>query len=131
VACDQLNLEGTCAPIPAGAEDRHGVCQAQPAESCGLSGFCNGQGGCAKYGAGTVCRTPSCSDAQHFVPPSLCDGEGTCRHGTAVACSPSTCEAGACLGSCTADATCVPPQTCVAGTCGPKGRGQDCLSNAQ
>jgi hypothetical protein len=131
VACNQPEQLGTCAPVPAGGEDLHGVCKAESAESCGQSGFCNGQGGCAKHAAGTVCRPSSCTDPQHFVPPSLCDGDGTCQHGTALSCSPSTCAAGACLGSCTGDDTCVPPQSCVSGSCGPKGLGQDCVSGAQ
>ncbi len=131
VACNQAEQLGRCAPMPAGAADQHGVCVAEPVASCGLSGFCNGQGGCAKFSAGTVCRPASCSDPQSFLPASLCDGDGACRPGTAVSCAPSTCEAGACLGSCTRDETCVPPQTCVSGTCGPKGLGQDCLSSAQ
>jgi hypothetical protein len=131
VACDLAGLRGRCTPQAAGAEDRHGICRAEPRESCGMSGFCNGQGGCARYTAGTVCREPSCSDAQHFVPASLCDGDGLCRHGTALACNPSTCQGGACLNACTSDATCVPPETCVNGSCGPKGLGQDCLSNEQ
>jgi hypothetical protein len=131
VACDQPESPGQCAPVPAGSEDLHGVCRQEPTESCGQSGFCNGQGGCAKYTAGTVCRPASCLDKMRFVPAGVCDGDGTCTSGAPVACNPSTCEGGVCLASCTSDATCVPPQTCVDGSCGPKGLGQDCARPEQ
>ncbi len=131
VACDQPEHPGQCAPLPSGSEDLHGVCRKEAADSCGQSGFCNGQGGCALYAAGTVCRAASCVDRERFLPAGLCDGDGSCMTGTPVTCSPSTCDKGVCLSACTSDATCVPPQTCVDGSCGPKGLGQDCARGEQ
>ena len=56
VSCNQVGKMGECSPAAAGSPDPHGLCQAEPRASCGLSGTCNGQGGCAKYAAGTECR---------------------------------------------------------------------------
>ena len=131
VACNLTDREGECAPMPAGSEDRHGVCRRDSPETCGQSGICNGQGGCAKYALGTACRLSSCSGREQFVPASLCDGDGVCVHGTSLSCEPSTCEGGGCLASCTTSTQCVAPASCVSGSCGPKGIGQDCGTGDQ
>ena len=78
VSCNQSDQMGECVPVPAGGEDPHNVCRKDSPETCGQSGFCNGQGGCAKYAAGTTCELSSCDGREKFVPASLCDGEGTC-----------------------------------------------------
>ena len=112
VSCDQVDQVGVCSPVPAGGEDKHGVCRQDAPDSCGQSGYCNGQGGCAKYVAGTLCKLPTCEGKNEFVPASLCDGEGTCVAGIALTCFPSTCEAGACLSSCTSNDNCMAPNSC-------------------
>ena len=38
---------------------------------------------------------------------------------------------GACLSSCTGNDKCMAPNSCVDGSCGPKGIGQDCMGNTQ
>ena len=76
--------DGVCAPVQAGAPDPHGVCLNELPASCGQTGACNGQGGCARHLAGTVCRPPSCQGRDAFVPASLCDGDGTCVVGMGV-----------------------------------------------
>jgi hypothetical protein len=131
VSCNQPEMMGECAPVPAGSEDLHGICRKDSPATCGQSGFCNGQGGCAKFSAGTVCALSACEGRDKFVPSSLCDGEGTCVKGVALSCAPSTCEAGACLNSCTGNDKCMAPNSCVNGSCGPKGLGQDCTANTQ
>ncbi len=131
VSCNQPDQMGECAPVPAGSEDMHGVCRKDSPETCGQSGYCNGQGGCAKFAAGTVCVLSTCDTKARFIPASLCDGEGTCVKGVALSCAPSTCEAGACLSSCTGNDKCMAPSSCVNGSCGPKGIGQDCTAGTQ
>ena len=116
--------------MPAGAQDRRGVCRQDAPESCGQSGFCNGLGGCAKYAAGFVCRSPRC-EGNNQLPASLCDGEGTCIPGGAIACAPSICEANACRSACDSDAQCVSPNRCVDGSCGEKGLGQSCGASTE
>jgi hypothetical protein len=36
------------------------MCTDMGAASCGTSGSCDGNGGCAKYDSGTICKAPSC-----------------------------------------------------------------------
>jgi hypothetical protein len=131
VSCNQPEQSGECVPVPAGGEDAHDVCRRDSPETCGQSGYCNGRGGCAKYSAGTTCRFSSCGGREKFVPASLCDGEGTCVRGVEVSCFPSTCVGGACLSSCVDSTECMAPSSCQAGSCGPKGIGQDCTDDNQ
>jgi hypothetical protein len=128
VACDLATRRGECSPVPAGAEDKHGVCRRDPADSCGQTGSCNGQGGCAKYAAGSQCRPPSCESMGRVIPASQCDGNGTCVHAEGIACDPSICEGGACRGGCDSDTQCLAPSRCTNGSCGQKGLGQACAS---
>jgi hypothetical protein len=67
-------LPGTCTSIPAGQQDLHGGCTANPA-SC-VAGTCDGAGACAPSGQGTVCST-SCMNGA--------DGDGQYLSTTYVA----------------------------------------------
>jgi hypothetical protein len=126
VSCNQPDRTGECIPVPAGQMDPHEVCRRDTEESCGLSGFCNGQGGCARYASGTACGVATCSGPRTFVPEGECDGEGLCIEGQAIDCTPFTCEANDCRSSCLTDTDCVPPSVCAAGQCGLRGKGQSC-----
>jgi len=126
VSCGLPEFRGECHPVPAGIIDPHGVCRLDPPESCGESGYCNGQGGCAKYAVGTVCALGACAGPAQFVPPSACDGAGSCIAGVAISCAPSICDGDTCRESCTMDEHCAPGNACVNGTCGPRGDGRDC-----
>jgi hypothetical protein len=114
-----------CSPAAAGRPDPHGVCPTEAAETCGKTGLCNGQGGCAEYPVGSVCRPASCTGAT-LSPASVCDESHTCVPGAAISCAPFQCAEGICRGSCESDDQCLTPATCTAGTCGPKGIGQTC-----
>ena len=61
-----------------------------------------------------------------FMPPSVCDGQGTCEGGSPISCAPFLCKDGACQGTCTSAADCVPPNSCQGQSCGKKGLGQAC-----
>jgi hypothetical protein len=133
-SCTSCNLAedpGECLPVPAGNPDPRQKCREDAPQTCGQSGLCNGQGGCAKHGPGTICKLGTCESKDRFLPASTCDGEGACVAGAAVLCAPSMCEDGKCTGACTSNMQCVAPATCAQGSCGPRGNGQDCASNDQ
>jgi hypothetical protein len=131
VSCNQPERTGECVPVPAGQRDPRETCRKEPEETCGQSGFCNGQGGCAKYAPGTACGIAVCAGPRTFVPAGECDGDGLCVKGMALECTPFTCEGASCRSSCVADADCVPPHICADGRCGLRGKGQACTANDQ
>jgi hypothetical protein len=131
VSCNQPDRTGECIPVPAGQKDPRDSCRAEPQESCGLSGFCNGQAGCAKYAPGTTCGNSTCSGPRTFVPAGECDGDGVCIKGAPVECSPFTCDVGTCRSSCVVDLDCVTPHVCIAGRCGLRGKGQACTTGPE
>ena len=66
--------DGTCGDI-ASNNDPDNECTDEGASSCGDTGACDGAGACAKYSAGTVCRSSA----------DLCDQDETCP-GNGAAC---------------------------------------------
>jgi hypothetical protein len=54
--CNLPGAAGSCKPVLAGAPEPHGLCTVQPVSTCGLNGTCNGNGACASYPNGTLCR---------------------------------------------------------------------------
>jgi hypothetical protein len=129
-SCNQVGKMGACSPTAAGSPDPHGVCKSEPRAGCGMSGTCNGQGGCAKYAAGTECRPGSCSGGSE-IPMSVCDGAGTCVLGAPVACAPFVCAQNACKGSCASNADCTGGNLCLEGSCGKKQNGQSCRAGSE
>jgi hypothetical protein len=130
VSCAAVGSKGECVPVPAGHEDPHKQCLEEPLSTCGMSGVCNGQGGCASYAAGTVCKPGACSGAS-YTPPSVCNGLGLCEPGAPISCAPFTCADGACKGSCKSNSDCTPPSSCQGDSCGKKGLGQACAATAE
>jgi hypothetical protein len=130
VSCKLPDREGECVSVPAGQPDVHNVCRKDAPESCGQSGLCNGQGGCAKYSAGSPCSAGSCDGTRMLVPASECDGEGNCMKGTAIDCAPFLCDGTACSPNCTDNSQCIAPAQCQGGSCGKKGNGQKCAGAA-
>src|SRR6185369_882869 len=128
VTCNQPGKMGQCLPVIAGAPDPHEACKPEAPDSCGLSGRCNGAGGCAKHPAGTICKEGSCSGGAQ-VTASVCDGNGSCRAGSSVSCAPFTCAGSICSDSCTRDADCVAGNVCVEGSCGKKQNGRVCKAD--
>ena len=92
-SCAVSGLEGTCSDVPPGGVDPTGSCVDQGAASCGQSGRCNGTGGCALYGAATVCAT-SCGSDGVTLNATYCDGAGTCGPATSPTTCPNICTAG-------------------------------------
>jgi hypothetical protein len=131
LACNQPEMMGECSPVGAGVDDPHMICRTDAPDTCGQSGVCNGQGGCAKYPADTICKLGLCDAAGQFVPPGTCDGDGTCTAGVAISCSPSLCVGSECVRICTGDDQCVAGKSCIAGSCGKFGPGQTCDKNEE
>lgn len=130
LSCNQPEKMGECAPVAQDQPDPHGVCKDNGATSCGTSGVCDGKGGCAKYGAGTVCRAQRCEGANQ-VSPSTCDGMGECKPGAQVSCPPYTCSGNACVRTCMNNSQCTGGNVCINGSCGKRGLGQKCDSNTE
>jgi hypothetical protein len=136
VSCNQAGKAGECRTVASGQPDPHARCRVDPPDSCGENGLCNGQGGCTKHEAGTVCKAAGCSDGRTLKAASACDGNGQCIAGVGLDCAPWTCSEGICKLSCTDDTQCTPPARCrVEGGCGKFplgskcGKNDDCLSN--
>ncbi|MBN2496155.1 MAG: hypothetical protein JXR96_16300 [Deltaproteobacteria bacterium] len=112
--------DATCRLVPAG-EDPTGDCAAEPVASCGLSGLCDGGGGCGLYAAGTVCDPATCIDGV-LRPADLCDGAGACIDGGGpLDCAPYACESdSACRIDCEQDGHCLAGSFCDGdGLCQP------------
>jgi hypothetical protein len=95
------------------------MCAAQAVSTCGLNGFCDGNGGCQKFATGTTCASATCNGS-FVVGASTCSTSGVC---TAPApnpqCSPFQCSGGACKTTCTGNGDCVSPNVCTGGICAP------------
>lgn len=134
-SCAQVGSLGTCRPVPSGVKDPRGMCQDQGAMTCGTSGSCDGDGGCARYAAGTVCRPSSCTSPALQLAASRCDGAGTCVPGGELACAPFGCSSadGTCNSTCTRSEDCAPGIVCMldVSSCGRKGIGQPCTANGE
>jgi hypothetical protein len=130
-ACNVTGQAGTCANVPLGTTDPRGVCATQAASTCGTDGKCDGAGACRRHPAGTVCLAGTCS-SNVATPASTCNGNGTCVAPTStINCGAYVCSAGICPSSCTSDAQCVSPNTCVGGICQKKPQGAACASAPQ
>ncbi len=129
-SCALSTSLGTCASVPLGASDPHGVCLDQHATSCGTDGTCDGAGGCHKYPTGTECGAEACS-AGVYTPTSTCDANGNCRAPDAVACAPYLCNGARCYTACGNDSACAAGKSCVQGSCGLKPNGAFCSGAAE
>jgi hypothetical protein len=131
LSCGLPDARGECSPVGEGLEDPHQRCRRDAPETCGLTGLCDGEGGCARYPAETVCQLARCVDEGQLLPPGSCDGAGTCVRGLPISCAPSRCLGGACTRTCTADSQCAAGSSCTGGSCGKSGPGQSCTTSGE
>ncbi len=130
LTCNDPSSLGACAPVKSGVKDPRLLCVTDNASTCGFSGLCNGQGGCSRYDASTVCQVASCAGAS-VMPEAKCNGLGNCVLSSAFTCAPSICSGGACKTECASNADCIAPATCNDKSCGKRGPGQACASADQ
>jgi hypothetical protein len=126
-ACNVAGKEGNCAPLAVDTPST--ACAQQPASSCGFDGTCDGNGGCQRHPAGVACKAATCRGSS-WIPPSACDGQGTCVAASPVDCVPYVCDAAAtparCLTVCQPNGIdCVAPAVCASGSCGPRPKKAD------
>ena len=130
-SCALSTSLGTCAPVPLGAGDPHGMCTDRHASSCGTDGTCDGSGGCHKYPAGTECAPEKCASGV-YTPVSTCDANGNCRAPDAIGCAPYVCNGARCYGACSGnDTACSPGNVCVQSSCGLKPNGAFCSTGTE
>jgi len=125
ISCNQQGRGGTCWPIDVGGADPHTVCQTQAPATCGMTGACDGIGGCARFAAQIVCTAPSCS-GDRLNTAGTCNGLGSCLPPGAQNCAPYRCRDGVCINRCASDNDCVSGIACQNGSCGKKTNGQPC-----
>jgi hypothetical protein len=97
VTCSAPGRAGTCFPIATGTAARADGCPAASPATCGMTGSCDGVGGCALYPAATLCAAAACVDATTLKAASTSDGLGTSTPGPTESCAPYTCVDGACF----------------------------------
>jgi hypothetical protein len=108
MACNLSGQVGMCRPVPNLKSDPHTMCKDMGVASCGTNGLCNGNGGCLRYPAGTVCGAAQCLGSAVFGVKK-CDSNGSCMSTTPTDCSPYKCnpDTTTCFTSCSTDAQCV------------------------
>ena len=127
MSCALVGTLGTCKPIAADGMDPKGQCTTQGTAGCGMTGFCDGAGGCQLYAAGTQCAPPSCPMGTTTATLArTCDGAGTCRTATTQSCGSYACNGTTCNAACGGDGDCAPGNVCNDGACGLKRLGQQC-----
>jgi MYXO-CTERM domain-containing protein len=119
VACSSAKKgtgpDGVCGPIPANT-DPDNDCPSEPPATCGLTGNCDGGGGCAKHPSGTACIQATCAGTIAEMPHT-CDGAGTCLPSGSEDCAPYGCAEGTCSTICSPALACAPGADCVADKC--------------
>jgi hypothetical protein len=141
VCCDQAcnspckscvaGMLGVCSNVATGTADPTGMCAAMDQSTCGTNGKCEA-GMCQRWASGTVCKAATCSSTTNqYTAISTCDGSGACVTPPSSGCFPYTCSTDRCNPTCTTDAQCQAPASCVSGSCGLKPDGSACAAPAE
>src|SRR5204863_83635 len=95
---------------------------------------CDGTGACERFSgnAGVVCAAEMCVGSTRTTT-GTCDSQGGCSGATTQPCTPYQCatDGKSCRTTCSTDADCVAPNTCVGGSCGKKPIGASCGADAE
>jgi hypothetical protein len=132
-ACNLTATAGLCTVVADNAPDPQGKCAVSQPNTCGTTGSCV-KGACADYDKGLKCKPAVCASTAALTPTSICDGKGACTTPANQSCGAFVCAADACKSSCTPATEaqdCIPPDTCVGGSCGLKANGSACTSARQ
>ena len=117
---DTGETDGKCLPVVSGKQSpKSGAqgCSPQPESSCGLTGFCDGQGECAFHGNDVNCSDFLCTN-NSFIGAGACDGTGACSMPASESCAPYVgCSDQGCMNNCSADGNCVTGFVCDSNTC--------------
>ncbi len=114
-SCALSGSAGSCTNVPAGA-DPLVQCPDDGIASCDRDSSCDGAGMCRLYPAGTGCAAAVCMSGT-ATTARTCNGTGTCRLGTTMACTPFTCGGSTCRTMCTDNTHCVAGRVCTGGNC--------------
>jgi hypothetical protein len=122
---------GRCTMTPAGTVDPRKSCVDMSSASCGTDGKCDGAGACSSYPpTSTTCGQESCTNDVYSMAP-ICNASHQCDRPVTVPCSPYHCNVAKCFTSCSGDAQCIPPYSCVNGACGKKLPPAACSADAE
>ena len=130
LACNLPASLGVCTAVADEAPDPQGVCVMTTSASCGTTGACK-SGKCAYVAEGIKCEDGSCATSSSEIPTATCDGLGTCVVPSDRSCGTFICASAACENTCKTDQDCVPPNTCMNGSCGLKAPGSACTAGNQ
>lgn len=116
-AAKGAGADGVCGAVQAGL-DPHESCAQTAQATCGADGTCDGNGGCRKWPAGTVCVPGSCGvdpsgqTILHYQQyPDTCDGAGACVDKASISCGLYSCNGSVCHTDCQVQTE------CIIGTC--------------
>jgi hypothetical protein len=130
--CNGKEDDVDCIPSAYG-EDPFDDCEASLESTCGTSGVCDGQGGCALYSTDTACKDVVCADLEKESGQTTyrCDGKGECKESFRI-CGGYLCEmeVNRCLRDCETSVDCAPGFSCDQFACvidEPKDDGEACL----
>jgi hypothetical protein len=130
-SCNVPGAAGSCRALARDAQPRGPGCEAQPAESCGRTGRCDGVGGCQLQAAGSTCAGPRCSGGGE-VGGATCDGRGACQAGALRDCGRFVCRGTGCLTRCSDGGDCTAGNFCQADVCVPRrASGAACTAGGQ
>ena len=94
MSCALTGSAGTCTPVAAGGPIPPASARAQGAATCGSTGFCDGEGACQLYAAGTQCAAPTCPIGRRPRRSArTCDGAGVCKPAATQSLRPFACNA--------------------------------------
>jgi hypothetical protein len=124
-SCALSSSPGVCKNVAPGLADPRRQCAAADVSTCGTDGLCDGNGGCRRYPAATVCSPAGCAGSTRTLA-STCDDQGQCVVGQSRSCAPYRCNGAGCFVSCGSDAECLYPFVCLGGACALKPNGAAC-----
>lgn len=122
---EEAARNGQCGAAKTGTPEP--TCAKTDTTTCGLSGLCDGNRGCAFFVKDTVCSTSVTCVSEGIATGRVCDGLGACgANAQPIECGGYKCiEGTGCGTSCATEADCRDGYYCAASQCVPEG-GKTC-----